>query len=117
MTANTCNPPQIPRAFRVSYLPTCGTIWPEEFWNCADVAILPKGSYGVDKPDPSLPAFSAALSRGPSEFEFIDDTASLLPGGIYYPFPSSNAYNHIAHSPAEGSDVSHILTSQSQSQN
>ena len=96
MTCNTCNPPQIPREYGISFIPTCGKtiIWPEEFWNCADIAILPKGSRGVDRPDPFLPAFSPALSRAPALIDNIDDTATFINPGAYRPFPSVHSHDH-----------------------
>jgi len=71
ITGNTCNDPAIPDAYKLSYLATCGedeNVWPEEFWNCADIAILPGSSKSrlISQADPSKPAFSPALMQGPS---------------------------------------------------
>ncbi|KAL4528566.1 hypothetical protein Ndes2437A_g03128 [Nannochloris sp. 'desiccata'] len=72
ITGNTCNDPAIPDEYKLSYLATCGedgNQWPEEFWNCADVAILPKGSSKpreISQADASQPAFSPAPMQGPS---------------------------------------------------
>jgi Lytic polysaccharide mono-oxygenase, cellulose-degrading len=74
ITGNTCNDPALPDKFKLSYLPDCGEqgSWPEEFWNCADIAIVSNnggsGNSGVviTQPDPSQPAFSPALMQGPS---------------------------------------------------
>jgi hypothetical protein len=71
-TGNTCNDPAIPDAYKLSYLPTCGegeNLWPEEFWNCADIAILPEGSSKskvINQPGSRKTAFSPALMQGPS---------------------------------------------------
>lgn len=44
VTGNTCSPGFFPLKHRVRGLETCGTrgLWPEEFWNCADIVVLPK---------------------------------------------------------------------------
>lgn len=44
VTGNTCSPSFIPKKHRVRTLGVCGTrnLWPEEFWNCADIVVLPK---------------------------------------------------------------------------
>lgn len=44
ITGNTCSPTFIPKKYRVPHLGICGTrgLWPEEFWNCADIVVLPK---------------------------------------------------------------------------
>ncbi len=44
VTGNTCSPHFFPKTYRVPGLPTCGTrgLQPEEFWNCADIVVLPK---------------------------------------------------------------------------
>lgn len=41
ITGNTCNDPRIPPNHQLEYLRPCGEddLWPEEFWNCADIVI------------------------------------------------------------------------------
>jgi hypothetical protein len=45
ITGNTCSPAFLPKKYRVRGLGECGGsrgLWPEEFWNCADIVVLPK---------------------------------------------------------------------------
>ncbi len=69
VTGNTCSDPNIPDEYKLSYFPNCGGgTWPEEFWNCADISVLPKG-FGPkaleSANDSRQPAFSPALMQGP----------------------------------------------------
>lgn len=58
VTGNSCTPPGTPSKWANKGLLTCGTggANPEEFWNCADIAILGKGE--------PLPAVSKLKLRG-----------------------------------------------------
>lgn len=41
ITGNTCNDPRIPKEHQLGYLQECSDkLWPEEFWNCADIRII-----------------------------------------------------------------------------
>jgi hypothetical protein len=41
ITGNTCQSPSIPREHQLKHLQDCGDdLWPEEFWNCADIRII-----------------------------------------------------------------------------
>ena len=70
LTGNSCSPPEIPTEFKYKSLSTCSDkYWPEFFFNCADIVILPPGSPpagSIDQSDdPSWPKFSPALIRLP----------------------------------------------------
>lgn len=59
VTGNSCTPPETPSKYASPDLSICGSGSapnPEEFWNCADVALLKKGS--------ALPATSKVVLKG-----------------------------------------------------
>ena len=70
VTGNTCSDAAIPERYRDRTLPTCGSAgasWPEEFWNCADIRILRKGTGGSSVPtqgNSDWPDFSSASFTG-----------------------------------------------------
>jgi len=97
VTGNTCNDPSIPAKYKRGYLNTCGVSgsWPEEFWNCADIKIVPKTSGSVvTKPDPNWPAFTPAYFEG--------DSKDGSPDGYYEnsPSPSYSPSNSPSYSPS-----------------
>lgn len=55
VTGNSCNPPGTPDRYGASYLATCGAPYapyPEEFWNCADIVIMPRMGRKTPSPTP-----------------------------------------------------------------
>ncbi|KAL4448120.1 hypothetical protein ABPG75_005339 [Micractinium tetrahymenae] len=55
VTGNSCDPPGTPPPYSQPLLGTCGAgaPRPEEFWNCADIRILPAGSSPSSPPSPA----------------------------------------------------------------
>lgn len=47
VSGNSCNPPSTPEKYKRPFgLPECGSpgaAYPEEFWNCADIKVVPRG--------------------------------------------------------------------------
>jgi len=72
LTGNSCNPPNEPEQYAADYLPTCGaaqSTYPEEFWNCADIAINSASGSSpapTQKPSPSPQPKPSPSSPSPS---------------------------------------------------
>ena len=79
ITGNSCTPPGTPSKYASPGLGTCGSGSapnPEEFWNCADVALLKKGS--------TLPATSTRVLKGElSTGESAPNDSGGSDGGSY----------------------------------
>lgn len=56
LTGNSCQASDTPPTYWTNGLPSCGAnaSYPEEFWNCADIAIVPQGT--LQSPPPPAPS-------------------------------------------------------------
>ncbi|KAG7675266.1 hypothetical protein Ndes2526B_g08133 [Nannochloris sp. 'desiccata'] len=121
VTGNSCNDPLIPREYKLAYLNTCGVYgsWPEEFFNCADIKIVPKSAAsGITKPDPSWPAFTPALSQGSTGNGNPDPYYEKSPSPPPPPSPSpsfSSPSSSYTNSPSPPSDYTNSPTYSTQS--
>jgi hypothetical protein len=64
-TGNSCTPPGTPKRYANAHLSICGTpeaSYPEEYWNCADISILPRPVPATATAAASAPAGSQAQS-------------------------------------------------------
>ena len=95
VTGNSCNPPGTPSQYGTAGLQECGpgSPYPEEFWNCANITIMPS-SEPVPVPEPVKPSPSPSPSPepvpepvkpspSPSPTEPITDAAKFCQGKTY----------------------------------
>ena len=89
VTGNSCDPPNTPAEYGTPSLGVCGTgAYPEEFWNCADITILPSGAFSGSKRSPKplpLPSPPAKASPSPSPKPKSPELQSTKPAPIASP--------------------------------
>ena len=81
LSGNSCDPPNEPVKYGDASVGTCGAggAYPEEFWNCADIRILPQGvPFPSASPPPPPPPPAPPASSSPSP---IPDPTPNPPSG------------------------------------
>jgi hypothetical protein len=88
LTGNSCDPPNTPQQYSSPSLAVCGTgPYPEEFWNCADITILPRSTISPVPSSPVPPSPSPVPpSPVPPSPSPVPSTPSPVPPS---PVPSS----------------------------